>query len=189
MGNKEAKFKKMYEEIDISGNGEVGFNELAAFIISDKVVEELKEFSDEDVSAIEKEFNEMDEADDDGKLTFEEFMEAMKKNKTISKLILKIADSNAMEKEMGNKEAKFKKMYKEIDISGNGEVDFKELAAFIISDKVVEELKEFSDEDFSAIEKELNEIDGKLTFEEFMEAMKKNKTISKLILKIADSNS
>ena len=95
MGNKEAKFKKMYEEIDISGNGEVGFNELAAFIISDKVVEELKEFSDEDISAIEKEFNEMDEADDDGKLTFEEFMEAMKKNKTISKLILKIADSNA----------------------------------------------------------------------------------------------
>ena len=89
---------------------------------------------------------------------------------------------------MRNKEAKFKKMYKEIDISGNGEVDFKELAAFIISDKVVEELKEFSNEDFSAIEKELNEIDGKLTFEEFMEAMKKNETISKLILKIADSN-
>ena len=52
----------------------------------------------------------------------------------------------------------------------------------------MEELKEFSDEDFSAIEKEFNEIDGKLTFEEFMEAMKKNKTISKLILKIADSN-
>ena len=91
-------------------------------------------------------------------------------------------------KEMGNKEAKFKKMYKEIDISGNGEVDFKELAAFIISDKAVEELKEFSNEDFSAIEKEFNEIDGKLTFEEFMEAMKKNKTISKLILKMADSN-
>ena len=39
-------------------------------------------------------------------------------------------------KEMGNKEAKFKKMYKEIDISGNGEVNFKELAAFIMSDKV-----------------------------------------------------
>merc|ERR1711934_43779 len=94
MGNKEAKFKKMYEEIDISGNGEVSFNELAAFIISDKVVEELKEFSAEDISAIEKEFNEMDEADVDGKLTFEEFMEAMKKNKTISKLILKIADSD-----------------------------------------------------------------------------------------------
>ena len=94
MGNKEAKFKKMYEEIDISGNGEVDFKELAAFIISDKVVEELKEFSDEDISAIEKEFNEMEEADVDGKLTFEEFMEAMKKNKTISKLILKIADSN-----------------------------------------------------------------------------------------------
>ena len=36
----------------------------------------------------------MDEADVDGKLTFEEFMEAMKKNKTISKLILKIADSD-----------------------------------------------------------------------------------------------
>ena len=89
---------------------------------------------------------------------------------------------------MGNKEAKFKKMYEEIDISGNGEVGFNELAAFIISDKVVEELKEFSDEDFLAIEKELNEIDGKLTFEEFMEAMKKNETISKLILKIADSN-
>ena len=33
MGNKEAKFKKMYKEIDISGNGEVGFNELAAFIM------------------------------------------------------------------------------------------------------------------------------------------------------------
>ena len=66
-------------------------------------------------------------------------------------------------------------------LSGNGEVDFKELAAFISSDKVVEELKEFSNEDFSAIEKEFNEIDGKLTLEEFMEAMKKNKTISKLI--------
>ena len=81
MGNKKAKFKKMYKEIDKSGNGEVGFNELAAFIISNKVVKELKEFSNEDISAIEKEFNEMDEADADGKLTFEEFMEAMKKNK------------------------------------------------------------------------------------------------------------
>ena len=94
MGSKEAKFKKMYKEIDISGNGEVGFNELAAFIISDKVVQELKEFRDEDISAIEKEFNEMDEAYMEGKLTFKEVMEAMKKNKTISKLILKIADSN-----------------------------------------------------------------------------------------------
>ena len=84
----------MYKEIDISGNGEVGFNELAAFIISDKVVQELKEFRDEDISAIEKEFNEMDEAYMEGKLTFKEVMEAMKKNKTISKLILKIADSN-----------------------------------------------------------------------------------------------
>ena len=37
----------------------------------------------------------MDDNDADGKLTFEEFMEAMKKNKTIRKLILKIADSNA----------------------------------------------------------------------------------------------
>ena len=58
-------------------------------------MEELKEFSDKDISAIEKEFDEMDEADVDGKLTLEEFMEAMKKNKTISKLILKMADSNA----------------------------------------------------------------------------------------------
>ena len=54
MGNKEAKFKKMYEEIDLTGDGEVCFNELAAFIISDKAVEELKEFSTEDISAIEK---------------------------------------------------------------------------------------------------------------------------------------
>ena len=36
----------------------------------------------------------MDENDADGKLTFEEFMEAMKKNKTMSKLILKVADQN-----------------------------------------------------------------------------------------------
>ena len=50
----------------------------------------------------------------------------------------------------------------------------------------MEELKEFSDEDFSAIEKEFNEIDGILTIEEFMETIKKNNTISKLILKIAE---
>ena len=54
MGNKEAKFKKMYKEIDISGNGEVGFNELADFIISDKVVEELKKFSDKDIQQLKK---------------------------------------------------------------------------------------------------------------------------------------
>ena len=42
MGNKEAKFKKLYEEIDISGDGQVCFNELAIFIISDKARKELQ---------------------------------------------------------------------------------------------------------------------------------------------------
>ena len=42
MGNKEAKFKEMFEEIDTSGDGKVSFNELAVFIVSPKAVNQLK---------------------------------------------------------------------------------------------------------------------------------------------------
>ena len=45
MGNKEAKFKKVFEEIDMNGDHKVSFFELAAFIISPKAVHELEEFT------------------------------------------------------------------------------------------------------------------------------------------------
>ena len=45
MGNKQAKFKKVFEEIDMNGDHKVSFFELAAFIISPKAVHELEEFT------------------------------------------------------------------------------------------------------------------------------------------------
>ena len=45
MGNREAKFKKVFEEIDMNGDHKVSFFELAAFIISPKAVHELEEFT------------------------------------------------------------------------------------------------------------------------------------------------
>jgi len=94
MGNKETKFKEMFEEIDTSGDGQVSFNELATFIVSPKAVNQLKMLTFEEIAAVEHEFNVMDENDDDGKMTFEEFLQNMKENKTMKKLILKIAQSN-----------------------------------------------------------------------------------------------
>jgi len=94
MGNKEAKFKEMFEEIDTSGDGKVSFNELAVFIVSPKAVNQLKMLTWEEIAEVENEFNIMDENDLDGKLTFEEFLQGMKENKTMKKLILKIAKSN-----------------------------------------------------------------------------------------------
>ena len=45
MGNREAKFKKVFEEIDMNGDHKVSFFELAAFIISPKAVHKLEEFT------------------------------------------------------------------------------------------------------------------------------------------------
>ena len=45
MGNREAKFRKVFEEIDMNGDHKVSFFELAAFIISPKAVHELEEFT------------------------------------------------------------------------------------------------------------------------------------------------
>ena len=74
MGNKEAKFKEMFEEIDTSGDGKVSFNELAVFIVSPKAANQLKMLTWEEIAKVENEFNIMDENDQDGKLTFEEFL-------------------------------------------------------------------------------------------------------------------
>ena len=45
MGNKEAKFKEIFEEIDTSGDGKVSFDELAVYTISPKAVNQLKNHS------------------------------------------------------------------------------------------------------------------------------------------------
>ena len=94
MGNKEAKFKEIFEEIDTSGDGKVSFDELAVYIISPKAVNQLKMFTSEEMEELENEFSSMDENDSDGKMTFDEFLHNMKENKTMKKLILKIAKSN-----------------------------------------------------------------------------------------------
>lgn len=93
MGNKEAKFKEMFEEIDKSGDGRVSFNELAEFIVSPKAVNQLIMLTEEEIAEVENEFNIMDNNDSDGKMTYDEFLQNMKENKTMQKLILKIAET------------------------------------------------------------------------------------------------
>ena len=97
MGSKESKLKKAFEEIDTSGDKKVSVQELADYIDpneNEKVGEVLfKEFSREERKEFKRELMTLgiNDKNSDGKLSFEEFKEAIKDNETMKKFILKMA--------------------------------------------------------------------------------------------------
>ena len=92
MGLRNAKYKKMFEEIDTSGDGQVSFNELSDFMATPRAVSELQDLTDEELENVESFINDGDE-DPNAKMSFEEFLQVMRDNQTMSRLVLKIASA------------------------------------------------------------------------------------------------
>ena len=92
MGLRNAKYKKMFEEIDTSGDGQVSFNELSEFMATPKAVSELQDLNDEELENVESFINDGDD-DPNAKMSFEEFLQVMRDNQTMSRLVLKIASA------------------------------------------------------------------------------------------------
>merc|ERR1711974_467075 len=98
MGNNEAKFEKVFEEIDTSGDG-ISPEELADYIDpikNDKAKEVLdREFpilGDQiELNMVIRDSIGKNDQNRDGKLSFEEFKEALKDNENMKKFILKMA--------------------------------------------------------------------------------------------------
>ena len=94
MGLKNAKYKKMFEEIDTSGDGQVSFNELSEFMATPKAVSELQDLTDEELEIVESFINDGKRDDPNAKMSFEDFLQLMRDNETMSTLVLKIASAN-----------------------------------------------------------------------------------------------
>ena len=100
MGNKEGKFKKVFEEIDASGDGRVSRHELAKFLDIDQNPRIMEVFfadgklDNAEIKVIAEGVAKIREndKDGDGKLTFDEFVLAMKANEKMNKLFLKIVE-------------------------------------------------------------------------------------------------
>ena len=84
----------MFEEIDTTGDGQVSFNELSEFMATPKALQELQDLTDEELENVESFINDGDTNESEGKMTFDEFLQVMKENRTMSRLVLKIAASN-----------------------------------------------------------------------------------------------
>ena len=95
MGLKNAKYKKMFEEIDTSGDGQVSFNELSEFMATPKAVSELQDLTDEELQNVESFVNDGNRDDPNAKMSFEDFLQLMRDNETMSKLVLKIASAES----------------------------------------------------------------------------------------------
>ena len=99
MGNKEAKFKQTFEEIDTSGDKKVSFTELANYVnpINNEKVGEVffEEFTEEELKEFSQELITLGE-NNDGKLSFEEFLEAINDNETMKKFIDRCQMPNQM---------------------------------------------------------------------------------------------
>ena len=85
----------MFEEIDTSGDGQVSFNELSEFMATPKAVSELKDLNDEELEIVESFINDGDPDNQNAKMSFEEFLQLMRDNETMSRLILKIASAKS----------------------------------------------------------------------------------------------
>merc|ERR1712086_1115090 len=100
MGNKEGKFKQVFEEIDASGDGRVSLDELENFLDIDQNPRIMEVFladgklDDAKIKVIAEGVAKIREndKDGDGKLTFDEFLRAMKANEKMNKLFLKIVE-------------------------------------------------------------------------------------------------
>ena len=95
MGLKNAKYKKMFEEIDTSCDGLVSFNELSEFMATPKAVSELQDLNDEELEIVESFINDGDPDNQNAKMSFEEFLQVMRDNQTMSRLVLKIANAKS----------------------------------------------------------------------------------------------
>merc|ERR1712179_527457 len=86
MGNKEGKFKKAFEEIDTSGDKKVSIQELVNYFDPNKsnIKELFEESTEEELAQFSQELMKIggNDVNNDGKLSFEEFMEALKENET-----------------------------------------------------------------------------------------------------------
>ena len=95
MGNKEGKFKKAFEEIDTSGDKTVSIQELAKYFdpSKDNTKALFEESNEDELAQLSQELMKIGDCDknNDGKLTFEEFMEAIKENDTMKKFIVKMS--------------------------------------------------------------------------------------------------
>ena len=96
MGSKESKLKEAFEEIDTSGDKKVSVQELMDFIKrnDEKAIEIFKDFSKKEQDEFIQELQSigLNDKNLDGKLSFEEFKEAIKNNDKFEVFILKIMD-------------------------------------------------------------------------------------------------
>ena len=96
MGSKESKLKKAFEEIDTSGDKKVSVQELADFIDTNKNEKAgeilFKDFSKKEREEFKRELMSLglNDKNNDGKLSFEEFKEAIKDNDKFEEFVLKI---------------------------------------------------------------------------------------------------
>ena len=97
MGKNESKFKKAFEEMDSSGDEHVTFEELSNYFNPKR--EEIKalfeELTKEELAELYQEMINMQKGDidNDGKFTYNEFKDTIKKNKTMKKFILENAEN------------------------------------------------------------------------------------------------
>ena len=92
MESKLSKFKKIFEEININGDGKISFHELSEFMATEKAHNELHQLTDKELETIETFINDGETNDLNATMTFEEFLQVLKENETMNKLVLKIAD-------------------------------------------------------------------------------------------------
>ena len=94
MGNNKAKFKKLCEEIDTSGDKKVSGQELLNFFDSDhnnKAGEVFEEFSKDELMLVLEELTTLVEDDIDVKLRYEQFMDGIKDKEILKNFILKLS--------------------------------------------------------------------------------------------------
>ena len=95
MGSKESKLKEAFEEIDTSGDKKVSVQELMDFIKrnDEKAIEIFKDFSKKEQDEFIQELKSLglNDKNMDGKLSFEEFKEAIKDNDKFKEFVLKMS--------------------------------------------------------------------------------------------------
>ena len=93
MGLRHAKFKRIFEEIDTSCDGQVSFLELSEFMALPKACSVLQDLTDDELENVQSFINDGNHDDPNAKMSFEDFVQVMKDIQTMSKLVLKIASA------------------------------------------------------------------------------------------------
>ena len=97
MGLHNAKFKRIFEEIDTSWDGQVSFRELSEFMALPKARSVLQDLTDEELENVQSFINYGNHDDPNAKMSFEDFLQLMRDNETMSTLVLKIASANPLD--------------------------------------------------------------------------------------------